>query len=368
MISFSQLTSNVYDNIETKETDRLYFTTDTNKIYLNNYEYGGSTLTFDTEPTQNSTNPVTSGGIYTYITSNYLPLTGGAMTGNINMQNRAVINASGLQAGNAESAYSAITPANIVSTSGSGVQTVISPNNVLVMTGEHQTTITGQGINIESVTTPLISVDKIQNKTMDKIVTVDGSFKATTLYEDDAALSDKYALKTALDAKLNTTGGALTGALTTNRTTFADNELVTKQYVDDNAGGGGTNAVEEAIKYVAEGPIPTESGTATDSSVRIAVYNQYLPYNYIKILDTNNTEVTDNTEGYWVVFSGTLSNDTNDGGLSICHEEGHALGYETHMRYVGETLTEKVFYVPRGYYFAYNSAATNVSIKVTRDI
>lgn len=142
------------------------------------------------------------------IQGDYLPLAGGAMSGNIDMQNRAITGASAYQAGNTSGTYSVVTPANIVSTAGGGVQSVVAPNNVQVMGSGQTTTITGSVVDTGTVTTrtkvstPLVETDTIQAKTAGTTgITVDGRLNATTVVASGNIQA----------ATVNTTGNANVG-------------------------------------------------------------------------------------------------------------------------------------------------------------
>lgn len=182
MLKFKNISKTDYEALETKDNNTIYFVED--KIYKGSADY-----------------------------TNFLSLSGGAMTGNIEMQNRAITGAGALQAGSNSGAYSVVTPANIVSTSGGAAQTVISPNNIQVIDGSHQpTAISGNNVSAESVITSVLSVNTIQAKTGNvNGITVDDKLDANVLSEGGTELSSKYALRTNLSNYLPLTGGTMSG-------------------------------------------------------------------------------------------------------------------------------------------------------------
>jgi hypothetical protein len=242
----------------------------------------------------------------------YLPLAGGAMTGNIEMQNRAITGASAFQAGGSTGPYSVITPANIVSTSGGAAQTVISPNNIQVIDGTHQpTVISGNNVATESVITPIISVDTIQSKTTGGSVTVNGGFIATTLYENNIALSDKYALKTVVDTIVDNTktveihyfvkDGVTTDTATNTYGTYAAVGTAIKAAIDGDVGNDITFVI-----HMLKTPTPSDKCI-------ISNWNS----SYLGDANRRYTIVLDGTELGEFTYTGTASVGSDDGWMTI---------------------------------------------------
>lgn len=333
--------------------------TEGNQLLSNKYQ---AKLSFDTTPTLNSTNPVTSGGVYNAIAnidkksfvvvtdlpttdidtnkiylkyiagskqdnyeeyvytttwvkigetsldlSGYLQLSGGTMSGTINMNNNEINNVSALYAGNSSSAYSSITSSGITSTAGgtSGTQTTISPTNIRVATRGQQTTITSS-----EVSTPTVQVNTIQGGTNG--VTVDGSLNATTsLSEGGVALSSKYALKTVVDTIIDNTktveihyfvkDGVTTDTTTNTYSTYAAVGTAIKTAIDGDIGNDITFVI-----HMLKTPTPSDKCIISNWGST-----------YLGDANRRYTIVLDGTELNEFTYTGTAGASSDDGWLII---------------------------------------------------